>query len=454
VRRRVLLVLSVFSILAVAGFGLPLLDNLAVRRTQQWVLTRTTDLDRFARLAEPAGADPALLTQAVRRHRELYGEGVLVVDQTGRVVAGAGLSLSEPGVVDAVDNALRNQAVDLPDRLFPWSAGPVLLGRPVGTGTQAAGAVVVLADVSRAAADIGRDWTVVLLGVVAAAVAFAVLALLLARWVLRPVRALSGGVGAVARGGPGEHLATSAGPSELRDLTVAFNRMVDTVSASAEQQRRLVADASHQIRNPLAALRLRVDALDDHVTASGRATYASAATEVERLEALLDGLLGLASADARATSLAAGAEAAEHCDAAAVVADRLDAWQPVAVAAGGTLTIRTEEALPVACQESDLAQLLDVLVDNAIRHTGRDTAVTVTAAGDSSAVTVTVTDTGPGIPEDDLSRAVERFWHHGPGGGSGLGLSIADRLASAHGGTLRLENVPGGGVCVRVVLPR
>jgi signal transduction histidine kinase len=357
-------------------------------------------------------------------------------------------------VVGAVDAALRNQPVDFPDRLFPWSTGPVLLGRPVGTGTQAAGAVVVRSDVSRAAADIGRDWTVVLLGVVAAAVAFAGLALLLARWVLRPVRALSGGVGEVARGGPGEHLSVSAGPSELRDLTAAFNRMVDTVSASATQQQRLVADASHQIRNPLAALRLRVDALDDYVTEPGRPTYTSAAAEVERLESLLDGLLGLASADARATSLAAGAEEAQCCAAAAVIADRVDAWQPVAVAAGVTLTARAAGTLTVACPETDLAQLLDVLVDNAIRHTGRDTTVEVAAAVESADVVLTVTDTGPGIPESDLSLAVERFWRNGPGGGSGLGLSIADRLASAHGGTLRLENVARGGVRVLIVLPR
>lgn len=451
-RRRLLLVLCVFSVFAVAGFGLPLLDSLAVRRTQQWVLARTADLDRFARLAEPAESDPDVLAQAVRRHRELYGEQVLVVDQSGREVAGAGLSRTSPGVAAAVDAALRNLPVAYPSRLYPWSTEPVLLGRPVGTGTQAAGAVVVRADPARAAADIGRVWAVVLLGAVAAAMAFAGLAFALARWVLRPVRALAAGVGAVAWGRDG-HVSTSAGPSELRDLTTAFNRMVDAVGASAAQQQRLVADASHQIRNPLAALRLRVDALDGHVDDGGRPVYERAAAEVDRLESLLDGLLGLASADARATSVAAGSARADRCSAASVVADRVTAWRPVAEAAGVRLALPAQHGYAVPWPEADLAQVVDVLVDNAVRHAGDGATVTVACATEGPSVTLTVTDDGPGIPEEHLARAVERFWHNGSGGGSGLGLPIADRLVHAHGGTLGLANVDGGGLRVVVTMP-
>lgn len=441
-RRRVLLVLSVFSILAVAGFGLPLLDNLAVGRTQQWVLVRTADLDRFARLAE--GDRDVLLKQAAQRHRELYGEDVLVVDQSGRAVVSAGLTRSSPGVAAAVDAALRNLPVAYPQRLSPWSRSPVLLGRPVGTGTRAAGAVVVRADPTRAAADIGRAWLVVFLGALAAAVAFAVLALALTRWVLRPVRALAGGVGAVA------HVPTTAGPSELRELTAAFNHMVDTVNESAAQQQRLVADASHQIRNPLAALRLRVDALDGHVDAAGRATYEHASAEVDRLESLLDGLLGLASADARATSVAAGTGAGARCDAAAVVADRVDAWGPLAEAESVSLVTTSAAELSVAWPAADLTQVVDVLVDNAVRHTGPGTTVTVSCVRSGGKVVLTVADNGPGIPADDLPRAVERFWRTGDGGGSGLGLPIADRLVTAHGGTMRLTNDNGLKVTVEL----
>lgn len=440
-RKRVLLVLSVFAILAVVGFGLPLLDNLAVGRTQQWVLVRTADLDRFARLAE---GDREVLAQAVDRHRGLYGEDVLVVDQSGRTVVSAGLTRSSPGVAAAVDAALRNLPVAYPQRLSPWSRAPVLLGRPVGTGTQAAGAVVVRADPSRAAADIGRAWLFVFLGALAAAAAFAALALALTRWVLRPVRALAGGVGAVA------HVPTAAGPSELRELTAAFNHMVDTVNESAAQQQRLVADASHQIRNPLAALRLRVDALDGHVDETGRGAYEKASAEVDRLEALLDGLLGLASADARATSVAAGTATGDRCDAAAVVADRVDAWGPLASAAEVTLVTEGDPTAPVAWPEADLAQVVDVLVDNAVRHTGVGTTVTVSCVRSEGTVTLTVADDGPGIAADDLSRAVQRFWRTGDGGGSGLGLPIADRLVTAHGGVMRLTSDNGLKVTVEL----
>ncbi len=328
--------LSAFALAAVAGFAVPLLDATAAGRTQEFVLARTGDLDRFAALAQqaggPAGADT--LAQEVQAHHAVYGEGVVVVDRSGRAMVEAGLRAGGPAVVAAVDAALRNQPAARPERLRPWSTEPILLARPIGTGTQVGGAVVLRAEPAAAAADIGVAWAVVLLGALLAAVACAALALLLARWVLRPVRELAAGVGEVAAGHPGAHVSPHAGPTELRDLATAFNRMSDAVATSAEQQRRLVADTSHQLRNPLAALRLRVDTLDPHIAAAGRTTYHSTVVELDRLEALLDGLLDLASAESRATDLAAGAGPADRAELTAVVAERLDAWRAAARRAG------------------------------------------------------------------------------------------------------------------------
>lgn len=453
-RRRLLLVLTVFSLLTVAAFVVPLLEQRAAVRAQTWTLSRADDLDRFVALAARAD-DRGALSSGARRHAELYGEGVLVVDAQRRPVVTAGLGPDDPGVADALDAALRNESPPRPARLTPFDTEPILLWRPVGTGDRAGGVVVISADPSRAAADVGRSWVLVLAGALAAALAFVGLALALARWVLRPVGALARGVGAVAEGRAGEQIAVSAGPVELRELVESFNRMSAAVRAGAEEQGRLVADASHQIRNPLAALRLRVDGLESHVDDDGRFAYGSALGELERLERLLDGMLGLVSAEATASAVAVGTAGTPRCDVSVVAAERVDAWGPAAADASVRLTGWGEPNLRVAAPASDLEQVLDVLIDNAIRHAGRESAVDVCWVRRAGTVAVSVADDGPGIPDEDRERARGRFWQgssSGSAGSSGLGLAIADRLVSARGGVLELGRSAAGGLLATVVL--
>lgn len=457
-RRRLLLVLSAFALAAVAGFAVPLLQSTAAGRTQEFVLTRAGDLDRFAALAQqatgPAGA--GTLAQEVQAHHSVYGEGVAVVDRSGRAIVEAGLRADDPAVVAAVDAALRNQPAARPVGLRPWSTGPILLARPIGTGTQVGGAVVLRAEPAAAAADIATAWTAVLLGALLAALACAALALLLARWVLRPIRELAAGVGEVAAGHPGAHVSPRAGPTELRELGAAFNRMSDAVATSAEEQRRLVADTSHQLRNPLAALRLRVDTLDPHVAPAGRATYRSTVVELDRLEALLDGLLDLASAESRATALAAGARPGDRAELTAVVAERLDAWRPAALEAGVRLQVAPAPGpVEAACTASEVEQLLDVLLDNAVKYAGRGSVVEIALRADDGRALLDVRDDGPGLPAEQLPQATRRFWR-APGStarGSGLGLPIAERLVTARGGALRVSSPPGSGLVVTIELP-
>jgi signal transduction histidine kinase len=457
VRRRLLVVLSAFALAAVAGFAVPLLQSTAAGRTQAFVLTRAGDLDRFAALAQqasaPAGA--GTLAQEVRAHHAVYGEGVAVVDRSGRAIVEVGLRADDPAVVAAVDAALRNQPAARPAGLRPWSTDPILLARPIGTGTQVGGAVVLRAEPAAAAADITIAWAAVLLGALLAAVACVALALLLARWVLRPIRELAAGVGEVAAGHPGAHVSPHAGPTELRELAAAFNRMSDAVATSAEEQRRLVADTSHQLRNPLAALRLRVDTLDPHVAAAGRTTYRSTLVELDRLEALLDGLLDLASAESRATALAAEARPDDRTELAAVVAERLDAWRPVALRAGVGLHASTPDPVEAACTASEMEQLLDVLLDNAVKYAGRGATVDIAVGRGDGRALLEVRDDGPGLPAEQLQQATQRYWR-APGSaarGSGLGLPIAERLVTARGGTLRVSSPPNAGLVVTIELP-
>ncbi|MGH3870952.1 MAG: sensor histidine kinase [Pseudonocardiaceae bacterium] len=331
-----------------------------------------------------------------------------------------------------------------------------MLTRPVGTGSRIAGVVALRTSIDSAAADVASSWALILGGVLAAAVSFVALALVLARWVLRPLAKLERGVLAVAAGAPGAHVVTGGGPAELRALTTSFNRMSDAVAAAAEQERRLVADASHQLRNPMAALRLRVDSLAPRVPATAQAGYRSLAAEVERLEALLDGLLTLASADRVAAEFQAADGA--RCRPGAVADTRLDAWRPAASQA----RVRLVNGLPaepaaVACDDSELAQVLDILLDNAIRYAGPDATVTMSAAIHSDTVRMIVSDDGTGLSTQDRALASQRFWRaaeHRDSAGTGLGLAIAERLLLSRKGALHVAAGDCGGLAVHVVLPR
>jgi signal transduction histidine kinase len=456
-RRRLLMVLSLLSLIAVAAFAVPLLVSTAAERTERLVLSRTADLDRFSVLAQQSDPETGvLLAQEIRAYWELYREGVVVVDRTGRARIGIGLRTRDPGVRAAVDAALRNQPAARPERLWPFSAEPVLFARPIGIGTQVGGAVVVRASPAAAAADIAVAWLAVLSGALAAAIAFAGLALMLARWVLRPVAELSAGVRAVTEGAAKAHVSAQAGPSELRNLAAAFNRMSDAVSGSAERQRRLVADTSHQLRNPMAALRLRVDMLDDHIDDAGTPTYRSTLAELDRLEDLLDDLLVLASAESKATDLAAGEAEDERVEVAPVVARAVELWEPVAHRRGVKLVEVEGPHAEAACSESELAQVLDVLLGNAVMHAGNGATARITWSREGDRIRLEVKDNGPGLLPEQLPLATQRFWRSDESKdrpGSGLGLAIADQIAAAREGALHLAAADGGGLAVTLELP-
>ena len=159
----------------------------------------------------------------------------------------------------------------------------------------------------------------------------ALVARALTRWVLRPLNGLERAVAEMTEGVAGPP-ADVAGPPELRHFTSAFNTMAQVVRASLDRQRRLVADASHQLRNPLAAVRLRADSLEDHVAEAGRSTYRSMTAELDRLENLLQQLLRLARAEEVSGSRRVGLSTAvaESTDLEDVIEERMAFWQPVA----------------------------------------------------------------------------------------------------------------------------
>ncbi|MDT7804538.1 MAG: hypothetical protein QOI78_7971 [Actinomycetota bacterium] len=455
-RTRLLVVLVALALAVVAAFAVPLLLSTAEQRTQELVISRTADVDRFVVLAQQAvdTRDPAALNADATRYADLYGEGVVIVDARRLpLVQAGGLTAADPAVHALVEATMRNEPGPRLDRLGPLSTEPAYFARPVGTGTRVAGVVVLRASVTAAAADVAARWGTIAAGALLVAVVFVLLAVLLARWMVRPLHELETGVLAVAAGHRA-HVPERAGPQELRSLAAEVNRMSEAVLEAADQQHRLVADASHQLRNPMAALRLRVDSLAGQ--AEG-ATYRATVAEVERLEKLLDGLLALALAESTATRVAAGA-ADEPCDLAAVLAERVDAWRPAADDAGSALVPPPGHAEPVTvrCPEGELAQILDVLLDNAVHYAGRGAKITTDWEAGAETATLVVRDDGPGLSTEDRARATERFWRAGGEGaprGTGLGLAIAHQQVRTRGGVLELRQAEPHGLEVRVTLP-
>ncbi len=458
-RRRLLVVLLAFSALAVTAFAWPLLASTAAERTQSFLIARTADLARITAVAQQAVLDRDYneLRGEVRAYHELYGDGLLVVDSRGEPLAAGGLYGTDPGVSTAVAEALKNQPTARPEVLRPWSAEDVLLSAPVGIDTRVVGVVVLRSSVRAAAADIGAAWLRVLGSALAAAVVCVLLALLLARWVLRPLRELERGVQAVAAGERGAHIGDRLGPRELRALAGSFNDMAAAVTAAAEQQSRLVADASHELRNPIARLRLTVDSLVPFVMPEGRVPYGRIVAEVEELESLSSGLLDLAAADHAAIELAAGTGAADCCDATELLVERRETWLPAAERAGVRLSVPDSVcAVQLALSEIELKQVLDVAIDNAIKYAGTGAHIRLDCEAGADSGRVAIADDGPGLLEPELSMATTRFWrsrrHHG-GTGSGLGLAIAERLVTARGGTFHLLANRPRGLVVELTVP-
>jgi signal transduction histidine kinase len=316
---------------------------------------------------------------------------------------------------------------------------------PVASGGVVHGAVRVTYPTSELDRRVRNYW-LVLAGIAAIVLAAAVLVgLRFARWIRGP---LEGVEVAAAEAGAGDLTARAPVPErppELRQLALEFNDMVSRVEALVGAQKEFVADASHELRTPLTALRLRLENLERHVGDDGKPGLDAAAAEVERLSGLVDSLLALARADA-------GTAPAETVDLAAAARRRCEAWEP-ALTRGVHLELEAPAAVPVRAGADRVEQVLDNLISNALPAAPEGTAVVVAARSGGQWGELRVRDAGPGLTDEQKARAFDRFWRARQGSGSGLGLAIVRRLVEIDGGTIHLEDAPGGGLVAVVRLP-
>jgi signal transduction histidine kinase len=447
------------------------------------------------------------LNDLVRRYQGATGNEVVVVDPAGRTLVQ--LAPNEPEDLDMtradLTAALNGRSST---RLTTDEGDPVAVATtPVqGDGTAAA---VVAVTVPAGSAEHRIHVLELGLGIVAVVVLAitTLVGLALARSVSRPLSRLKD---SASRLGAGE-LSTRAvaeGPGEVRALANAFNDMADRLEELVTAQHRFVADASHQLRSPLTALRLRLENLQiAHPDTSDELEAATG--EVLRLSRLIDGLLTLTRAE--------GARGERQVvDVATVLDERQDAWSALAdertvglvvdfagsaavgsgavgsgavgsgavgsgavgsgavgsgavgsaavgsaavgsgAVRGGTVGTAVPRVALARLVPGDLEQILDNLLANALDATPPGGVIALSTGGDRGHVIVHVRDNGPGMTEAERACAFDRFWRGTAAGdrSTGLGLAIVQQLVRANGGEIELGSAAGGGLDVSITLER
>jgi len=464
-RLRVLGVLSVLCLVVVFLISGTILTSASRELTQELQINRAASLNRLAQVAFDASADgdTARLQREMDTYSGLYGEGIVVRVQQATLHSGD-LDTGRSDVQDALSLARLNVSNTALEPLEPFGSGSRVIFRPFGSASQVLGAVVLDVDAGTAQQKLRERWLAV--GVAALALA-AVLLLGAARvtgWVLRPVQRLNSAVHELESTGRAGRLPED-GPPELRELSRSFTVMARTVSASMAAQRQLIADTSHQLRNPVGALRLRLDLLQLELkTAREHDAAERAMAELDRVEEILDGVLKLAAAEHRASEgylRAAGSmegfPAPDPVDPFPVLQGEIERAAPLAEQAGCRLVLAPAPQPPalVSCHPAELAQMAAELLNNALKYAPGAT-VTATVRMEGGAVVVEISDDGPGLPAPERAAAATRFWRspqHSSVPGTGLGMTIVGQLAAANGGRLVLAEAAPHGLAARIEFP-
>jgi len=408
VRRRITRSILLVAALLVVGLGAPL----AIVVQRFYDDRAVVDLQRRAAEATAELALPLNSENVARAARETDAPGAFsVYDDHGRLLFGAGLREADAPVL----RALRGEAAS------DHTASGLVVATPITdrASERIIGAIRVTQPADLVAGQARRAW-LLMGGVVSAAFIVALaIARSEARKLSEPIARLADQAVSFGRG----ELAARMEPSGIAEVDTVATALSDSAVRFAEllaRERAFSADVSHQLRTPLAGLRLRLE----HASRLGdqRPQVAGALVEVQRLEATVEQLLALA-------------RDAQPVSAALAVGDMLSAlderWRPRFAAASRELTVVIDERLPsVNASHVSIGQVLDVLLDNALGHGGG--AVGVRARSTAGGLVIEVGDEGPGINDDRLGSVFDR----GEGDGHGIGLALARTITEAEGGRL------------------
>lgn len=448
---RIMAALVAVVILALLIQDIPLASYL--RESEEQRLTTVLERDAFllagrsqASIAEGSDAAVAEVTALAEDYRRDSGARLVIVDQSGVAIATS----------DEGDTAVGTSYADRPEfdaalagsptageRISRTLGGELLYAAvPVLVGERTIGAVRVTYDdraITRAVND--KLWGLAAVGITTALLA-ALIGLVLSRSITRRLRLLRVATERFSTGDLAVRADETSGAPELRSVASSFNSMAGRIAGLIEQQRAFAGDASHQLRTPLTSLRLRLERARE-LTATDPAGAAerieAAETELERLDTLIEGLLVLSRAEGDVLS--------REIDLAGAARERTVSWQALAEESGSTVLLEAPTAATVVAVETAPEQIIDNLVDNALRAGGAGATVVVSVVEAADRTELRIADDGPGLAAEQRERAFDRFWRgRNDDQGSGLGLAIVAQLARASGATVELAPSAAGGV--------
>ena len=455
------------SYLSITAFVLLVLEiPLGVSYANSVERRLTSDLqhDAFSlaiRSQQPLGAAATSRAEALQSLAERYydtaGGRVVIVDRQGRSLADSDPA-SPPGrdfsTRPEIQRALTGAEVSGTRSSRTLGADLLYVALPVGSATGIQGVVRITYPASIVDDQIRHIWLLlaatggVVLGIVFLA------SLLLARSMTKPLNDLEAAAGTLGAGDLSVRAEVPKGPAELTVLAESFNSTAARLEQLVGAQRGFIADASHQLRTPLAAMRLRLENLEADVHGAAAEDLEGALAEVARLSRLVDGLLVLARAEQSASTPVAIAVDE-------VIDGRCDAWDAFAAEKHVHIDAAVSGAPAARATPGRLEQVVDNLLNNALEVAPEGSAVRVAAREQGDWVELRVSDEGPGMTAEERARAFDRFWQSAPSrrdgrpnGHFGLGLSIVRELVRGDGGDVALEPSATGGLEVVVRMKR
>jgi len=451
-RWRLALVLVGFTALVLLVQNIPLATYLRTVERESIITRLQRDAFTMAgysitALATPSPAASTALRTYVDAYAATSGARVVVVDDAGTAIVSSQGRESEdyanrPEIQAALGLDGQGARAVSGERDSKSLGGALLyVAVPVRAGTQVLGAVRLMYPSSEVNAVVDDRVRGLGIAAVITLLCAGVVALLVASTVTRRIRRLRDAAEDLAEGDL-DARADVGGGGEIEELAESFNTMADRVQAVVESQRGFAGDASHQLRTPLTALRLRLDRAADLMSDDEPALdqVDAARDEIDRLQRLIDGLLVLARA-----------ENVDHAsvpvDVSAVAVERVEDWQALAGERHVHIEVDAPGMAVALAVPGAVEQIVDNYVDNALEVVPEGSRIVVTVRSEPTGVVVTVDDQGPGLPPESRDRAFDRFWRgRQDGAGSGLGLAIVASLAHAGGGSVWLAASPLGGL--------
>jgi signal transduction histidine kinase len=446
--RRLLLSYVALALLVLAGLEIPLGYIYARGETARASQNIERDAAMLAEITEEniEKGQLAELPDVAGDYAERTGGRVIVTDKQGIVLADSdpagrtGLSLAaQPDVA----RALRNQPT-VTTTTDSNGTDVLTATMPGSSGTTIRGTLRLTYPMDEVSVRVHRIWGALALAGACVLAVVALVAFSMARWITRPLRTLEAATTQLADGHLADPPDATTGPPELRRLAASFTRTAGRLQQLLKAQQGFASEASHQLKTPLTALRLRLENFEPYLDPRAHPSLEEAVGEVERLGRMVQGLLALARLENTATT-------PEPADLDTTLVDRVAMWEPLAAEQYVAINITGPPAGQVWAIPGALEQIIDNLLANALRVSPPSTSITLHRVPGGE---LHIVDQGPGMSETDRERAFDRFWrasdsHHD---GTGLGLPIVRHLVDASGGTITLHPAPGTGLDVAVRL--